>query len=605
MYYEKESREEIRRRYEEIFGVEEEMKEIGGRVAKIAEEAKPEETAEPEKEAEKAEEPEKVEAPVAEKPEETPEAEPIVATTEEAVVEETPEEPAAEETPEESTPVAEETTEKGSETEDSETAETEDLEAERLGYAAQIREFFRSPEKRTLRRRIAAGFLALLTSAGVVYGAAKAMRNSGGGEEAAIEFEPTTATETVAPPIFVSKAETIVQNMEFNVPGAAETFAVPAAETTTPAATPAAEMAAAETKVEMPVARNQYDAKGLWGSSRKTGPNAVASALEIREVVGEDARDAVAYTATMDEAMAMFIAGMPDEAKTGSLEVFRGMDMKQMETALASITDEEAYGRIYADFVRITRGAKAEATTLEAGNYDNAFLYTLDPNNLTPENMILERTVTYESGTPVTKLTYYDEQGQELGYMLVKTGQGEVNGCMQVVAVHPAEVFTSLPEAEPEPEPTPTPTPTPEPTPVPIDITPTPEPTPTPTPEPTPTPTPEPTPTPTPEPTPEVIEQKDPESEIEHAQTGDDAAGEITQHTLDETPVTTEQTVDMTQEGTVEVPQVEAQPGDAAEQAAADQAAAEMAQTIAEQTPEERQAAEDNYIEDILNGGAI
>jgi len=310
----------------------------------------------------------------------------------------------------------------------------------------------------------------------------------------------------------------------------------------------------------------------------------------------------VVYVAAMDEALGMFIAGMPDAAKVGRLEVFRGMDMKQMETALASITDPEAYRQIYEEFARVTRGATAEDVTLEAGNYDNAFLYTLDPNNIVPENMILEKTTTFESGAPATKLTYFDENGRELGYMLVKTGRGEINGCMQVVAIHPAEVFATLPPApetppevlepdKPAPEIPEVPPENPEPEepepeePTTITIETPPEETP-------------------PEETPQVIiEQKNPESEIEHAKTDEDAAGYVDQRPVEgvETP---EQTVDMTEGGTVEVPQV-GTPEQVAEQTAADQAAEQVAEQIESMTPEQRQEAEDNYIEEILNGGTI
>ena len=617
MYFEKEAREEIWERYREAFGESEKMRSFAKKTlnAVKAEEAKPQS---------------EMEKP---KVEEEPKAEPVAEEPKVEVAPKVEEEPKVEAVPEaEATPKVEEApraevapkVEEEPKVEEAPRVEEGETDAERAGYIEKIKAYFNDKNK-GLRRKVAAGILATLTAAGMALSAWGVVSGRDQYEaEVVIGAEP--AVEAVAVPEFVPSAERIGANIELNtgaVGGAVGEFEIPAAEVTAPVVaevTAPVETAKSEEAVATPevvnydVERNQYNAKGLWANAEnngpntsKTGPNAVASAVEVREVVGDDAREGVVYVAAMYETLGMFIAGMPDAAKVGRLEVFRGMDMKQMETALASITDPEAYRQIYEEFARVTRGATAEDVTLEAGNYDNAFLYTLDPDNIVPENMILEKTTTFESGTPATKLTYFDENGRELGYMLVKTGRGEINGCMQVVAIHPAEVFATLPPApETPPEASEPDKPAPEVPEVPPEA---PEPE---NPEPEEPEPEEPTTitieTPPEETPPEevpqvIIEQKNPESEIEHAKTDEDAAGYVDQRPV-EGVGTPEQTVDMTEGGTVEVPQV-GTPEQVAEQTAADQAAEQVAEQIESMTPEQRQEAEDNYIEEILNGGTI
>ena len=624
MFFEKENREEIWERYREVFGESEKLK---GFARKTMETIKAEEAAEEPEIEVVGEEPVKEEA--VERPAEAS-AEKAREIETELAKETTEVEPAAEIEETEEPKIGEAKAGKIEELATAEVTETE-IEAERAGYAAKIREYFNNKNK-GLRRKVTAGFLATLAAAGVLFSAWGGVKRDD--NRAEVSFDISPAAEAVVVPEFVPSAERIGQNIEFNVGVATGEFAVPAA-TSTPETALTLEASSAE---ETPVLASETEATaevkginddayykdGLYMDEEKKAWNehAFADSEQVKVALGEEATPAdwALYVAEQPEALANYIGHTSDAILTGELEQFRGMTQGEIEQILQRMDNEDpaAYDRVFAAFSTMIRAMQARDGVAN-GRYDNAFMDIAPGRDVVHENMQLHQQYTNEYGTPVTIFEMLDENGAVIGNLTIKTGAEGVKGCMQAIR-YVGEIETPMtpepdgpqeetPPEEPIPIPIVTPEePEPEPTPEPEPPAPTPEPTPepTPTPEPpapTPTPEPEPAPTPEPEPTPEMVEQKDPESEIEQATTGEDAAGFITEQAA-EGEAAPEQTVDMTQGGTEEVPQAGTSEQQA-ERAATDQAAQEMAEQIASQTEAERQEAEDSYIEDILNGGTI
>ena len=300
---------------------------------------------------------------------------------------------------------------------------------------------------------------------------------------------------------------------------------------------------------------NGYGEKGMWLSEHKTGPYAFADAREVAEVCDNDEVEMIKYTAANQvESFADYMANLPEALQP---EGFRGLNLTETEKKLESLSPEEFEGmKTYFD--GIMDDALTRRVTLN-GTYENALMRMKNANGeATHDNMEVVRCTTGEYGLEVTEFYWVDENGNELGTMLVKMSpvydeDGNIvsfNKCLQVLNKVGSPVYVNLvevppetgdseepepetpvetpnetpsdepggPSEEPEPEPEPTPEPTPEVTPTPEpDVTPepTPEPTPevTPTPEPEPIPEPEPEVTPTPEPvaTPEVTPTPMPE----------------------------------------------------------------------------------------------
>ena len=170
--------------------------------------------------------------------------------------------------------------------------------------------------------------------------------------------------------------------------------------------------------------RDGYDKKGMYSSTNKSGAYDFASASEVSEVCHGDKTEMVKYTAgNQIESLADYVAHLPEDLQP---EGFKGLSILDTEHKLESLSDAE-YQSVLDQFNKAMDKSKAEAITL-SGDYHNAYMYK-DANALAlHDNIQLVECTTNEDGTEATKYVFYDDNGNEIGFMIVKT-----NECMQAV----------------------------------------------------------------------------------------------------------------------------------------------------------------------------
>lgn len=259
------------------------------------------------------------------------------------------------------------------------------------------------------------------------------------------------------------------------------------------------------TEIEKQGIVDGYDEKGMWLSEHKTGPYAFADASEVAEVCNADECEMLKYAADNQvETFADYLANIPEELQP---EGFKGLSILETVDKLESLSDEE-YEAVQEHFNNVIDDAFTRRVTVD-GKYDNAYMRLKDPSKpATHENMELVKCSTTENNLEVTQFYWNDENGNEIGDMIVKMSpvyddNGTIVGyelCMQVLNEVDSPVYKAMKKIpanpnnpsepgirgkvveddEDEPtkptKPTPTPTPDPDPTdPEPTDPEPTPE----------------------------------------------------------------------------------------------------------------------------------
>ena len=188
-----------------------------------------------------------------------------------------------------------------------------------------------------------------------------------------------------------------------------------------------------------------YGEKGMWLSPNKPNDVAFGSAREVREVCGNNPAEMVKYTAENEvEGLSAYIPSLPPQILEKYLPEFSGLTVAEAEKKLESL-DAESFDKVMKTFRQIMDSSFAHEDHLSAGEYDNAYMTTIDQDApINNQNMKLVKCTTYEDGTEVTVFEWFDENGVSIGTMTVKTG--DEDGCMQVVVKKGSPVLEDLEE---------------------------------------------------------------------------------------------------------------------------------------------------------------
>ncbi|MBP5647827.1 hypothetical protein J6X04_00865 [Candidatus Saccharibacteria bacterium] len=201
--------------------------------------------------------------------------------------------------------------------------------------------------------------------------------------------------------------------------------------------------------------KDGYGEKGMWLSEKKTSQNAFTSAEEVAEVCDNDECEMMKYAADNQvESFADYLANLPEEEQP---EGFKGLSILETEKKLESLSDEE-YEAIQKQYNGTMDRAFTRRVTVN-GEKNNAYMRHKG-GDVVHENMELVKCTTNESNLEVTEFYWLDENGNEIGSMMVKMTpvydeNGNIvgfKGCMQVISDKDSPVYDGLDEI-PDPEP--------------------------------------------------------------------------------------------------------------------------------------------------------
>lgn len=197
-----------------------------------------------------------------------------------------------------------------------------------------------------------------------------------------------------------------------------------------------------------------YNKFGMFLSETKPSDISFASAKDLSKLFNNDEVDMMQYAAANQvETFADYLACMPDAIKPKSI---RGLTLEQTVEMLET-TDDETYRQLQTWFNNVMDMAYTRRKVID-GRYHNA--YMMRKNNLGPmthENMQLVSCVSDEYGTEVTEFFWTDNEGHEVGSMLVKmtpirNTDGDIigyDGCMQAVTPAGGHLYDGLPTINP------------------------------------------------------------------------------------------------------------------------------------------------------------
>ena len=188
-----------------------------------------------------------------------------------------------------------------------------------------------------------------------------------------------------------------------------------------------------------------YGEKGMWLSPNKPNEVAFGSAREVREACGNNPVEMVKYTAENQvESLSAYIPSLPPQILEKYLPEFSGLTVAETEKKLESL-DVESFDKVMKTFKQIMDSSYIHEDHLPAGEYDNAYMTTIDQDApINNQNMKLVKCTTYEDGTEVTVFEWFDDNGVSIGTMTVKTG--DEDGCMQVVVKKGSPILEDLEE---------------------------------------------------------------------------------------------------------------------------------------------------------------
>ena len=208
--------------------------------------------------------------------------------------------------------------------------------------------------------------------------------------------------------------------------------------------------------------KDGYDQKGMWLSENKGTSVDFGCAEEVAEVCKQDNEvdecEMIKYTAkNQSESFADYLANLPEQLQP---EGFKGLSILEAEKKIESLSDEE-YDELKKQFDETIDKAFTRRTVLN-GEHHNAYMTLKDADaGVNHENMKLVACTTNESDLEVNEFFWRDEQGREIGSMIIKMTpvydeDGKIigyKGCMQVVSKD-ARVYEGMDEI-PNPNPTP------------------------------------------------------------------------------------------------------------------------------------------------------
>ena len=183
---------------------------------------------------------------------------------------------------------------------------------------------------------------------------------------------------------------------------------------------------------------NGYGEKGMWLSENKSGRYAFANAAEVAEVCNNDEEEMMNYAADNQvESFADYLANLPEELQP---EGFKGLSIVDTEHKLEELSEQD-----FKEIKKQFRGLMDKAFTRRVvanGKYDNAYMALKDINgDAIHENMDIIKCTTNEHNLEVTEFYWKDDNGNEIGSMMVKMSPVRDNdgkivsfkGCMQVI----------------------------------------------------------------------------------------------------------------------------------------------------------------------------
>ena len=187
-----------------------------------------------------------------------------------------------------------------------------------------------------------------------------------------------------------------------------------------------------------PGIKNGYGEKGMWLSENKPGRFAFASASEVAEVCNNDEKEMMNYTADNQvESFADYLANLPEELQP---EGFKGLGIVDTEHKLEELSDSD-FQEIKQQFGDIMEKASTRIA-IANGKYNNAYMALKDADGgAVHDNMDIIKCTTTENNLEVTEFYWSDDDGNEIGSMMVKItpvydDAGNITsfkGCMQVI----------------------------------------------------------------------------------------------------------------------------------------------------------------------------
>lgn len=198
-----------------------------------------------------------------------------------------------------------------------------------------------------------------------------------------------------------------------------------------------------------------YGEKGMWLSSQKAGKYNFAAAKEVAEICNNDECEMMRYAERNQvETFADHLANVPDAVKNQfGISGFNGLSILATESALEGLSTDD-YTNLQKQFDNLMDNAFVREITLN-GDYENAFMRLKDPSGaVTHDNMELVKCTSHESNLKVTEFFWTDDQGNEIGSMVVKIiyddDRNIIGGCMQVLNSVGSPVYQAMNKVTPE-----------------------------------------------------------------------------------------------------------------------------------------------------------
>ena len=177
-----------------------------------------------------------------------------------------------------------------------------------------------------------------------------------------------------------------------------------------------------------------YGEKGMFLSPNKGGQYDFAAAQEVAKVCKNDKNEMLKYVARLQVGnLASYIAGMPEELQP---EGFKGLSILEAEEKIESLSPDK-YDALFKDYGLKIEDSLTREVVLE-GEYENVYMKIIDPSKpVTHENVELVTCVTEEHGTKAIERYWLDDEGNEIGSIIIKIECDEdgnvVGGCTQLV----------------------------------------------------------------------------------------------------------------------------------------------------------------------------
>lgn len=167
--------------------------------------------------------------------------------------------------------------------------------------------------------------------------------------------------------------------------------------------------------------KDGYSEYGMYDDVDKANPLNFANASKVAEICNNNPTEMAIYTASNQvETLADYYTGVPDQNRPDFLQGVNTLG--DMENRLQSASADD-YDAALQQFANLLRNKNTTVENFIAnGNFHNAYMAKSSGGATTHENVDLFHCVTTENGTPCTKFTFHDDNGNETGSIIIKTG---------------------------------------------------------------------------------------------------------------------------------------------------------------------------------------